>query len=67
MNKVYVDLEGEHSNDYGLCNLSNEITFNEFLEEYFESLKGIKPEELNKIILDSYVSVNAKKEEKLYE
>lgn len=39
MNKVYVDLEGEHSNDFGLSNLSNKITFNEFLE----SLKGIKP------------------------
>lgn len=61
--KIYIDLDGDYlKEDNSLKDV--EVSYDRFMESYLESLRNVKKEEINSIIVDSYLSVNAKKEEK---
>ena len=62
------DYKNTSGYSYNLVNIDSlkdmEVSYNQFMESYFESLRNVKKEDINSIIVDSYLSVNAKKEEK---
>ena len=63
MKKICIDLDGDYLKENNSLK-DMEVSYDSFMESYFESLRNVKKEDLNSVIVDSYLSVNAKKKER---